>query len=285
MKRIVDIHNHYIYDVDDGSKSLKMSMEMLRQAADRGITDIVATPHQYETDQADPEHKRQEKIIKHFEIIRDEVKKEKLPITLYLGSELFFTPYIRNAPNVPYFTYEDKKKYALIEFSLNWKPSNHDVLFYSLMEQDCTPVLAHPERYAFFWEFADEIMRLVRMGTLLQINGGSLLGNYGIQAQYISYLLLRNGLVHAISSDAHNPVWCDGFNLPLAVEICKKKYPDLNIDELISDNPWKILQGETLYIDNEPTYQFDTEKEYKLWRRYYLKHKFFGIENKPKRHK
>lgn len=185
MKRIVDIHNHFIYEVDDGAQSLKMSMEMLKQAVGRGITDVVSTPHQLEIDQIDSEHKRQDKIKKHFDIIRNEVKKEKLPIKLYLGGELYFSPYISDAPKVSYFTYEDKKKYALVEFAMNWKPSNHDVLFYSLIEQGCIPVLAHPERYSFFWEFADEILRLVKMGALLQINAGSLLGYQGLSLIHI----------------------------------------------------------------------------------------------------
>lgn len=282
MKRIVDIHNHYIHEVDDGSQSLDMSMQMLRQAVERGITDIVATPHQLEIDQADPEHKRQEKIIRHWNIVRDEVKKEKLPLNLYLGGELYFTRYISEAPKVQYFTYEDKKKYALVEFAMNWKPSSHDKLFYSLMEQNCTPVLAHPERYSFFWEFADEIMRLVRMGTLLQVNGASLLGNHGTQAQYIAEMLIRKELAVAIASDAHRPKYNNGFNLPIAAAFCKEKYPHLDIDKLISDNPWKIVQGEELFFDDDPAYEFDQAKEFKLWRRYRFKHDILGIGKRRK---
>jgi hypothetical protein len=45
------------------------------------------------------------------------------------------------------------------------------------------------------------------------------------------------------------------------------------------------LQGDTLDIDDEPTYHFNTELEYKLWRRYELKHKLFGLGNKIKRPK
>ncbi len=277
MKKIVDIHNHYIHEVDDGSRSLDMSMEMLKQAVERGITDIVATPHQLEIDQADSEHARQEKILKHFQIIKDEVNKEKLPVNLYLGGELYFTRYIPEAPKVAYFTYEDKKKYALVEFAMNWKPSQHDKLFYKLLEQDCTPVLAHPERYSFFWEFADEIMRLVRMGVVLQVNGGSLLGFHGIQAQYIADMLIRKNLAVAIASDAHRPHYNNGFNIKIAADMCKNKYPKHDIDSLISDNPWKIVQGEDLLFDDEPAYEFDHSKEFKLWRRYRFKHEIFGI--------
>ena len=42
---MVDIHSHILWDLDDGSKTLEESLEMLRIAASSGTTDIVATPH------------------------------------------------------------------------------------------------------------------------------------------------------------------------------------------------------------------------------------------------
>ena len=42
---MIDLHNHIIPGLDDGSKSLEMSLEMLRCAAEQGITDVVNTVH------------------------------------------------------------------------------------------------------------------------------------------------------------------------------------------------------------------------------------------------
>ena len=42
---MVDIHMHVIPAVDDGSRSLKESLEMLRLAAGQGITAVIATSH------------------------------------------------------------------------------------------------------------------------------------------------------------------------------------------------------------------------------------------------
>ena len=277
MRHIVDIHNHYINNVDDGAQSVKMSMDMLRQAAERGITDIVATPHQLERDQLDPLHHRQDVIIENLEKLKEEVVKEKLPINLYLGGELYYSRSIPDVLNVKYFTYENKKKYALVEFSMSWAPEAQDRIFYELMQQDCTPILAHPERYSFFWDFTDEIIHLLKMGTLLQINAGSLLGYQGTQAYYVSHLLLKKGLAHVIASDAHRPRKSNGFNMTIAADMCKTMYPDLDIDSLISENPWNILQGLPISIDDEPFYNFNTNKEYKLWRRFKFKYDYLGI--------
>lgn len=283
MKKIADIHNHIIFDVDDGPPTLEDSMRLLRQAVKYNITDIAATPHQLEKDQISNYEERQKKVIKNFNIVKETAKKEKLPLELYLGAELFFTTSVVHSPKIPYFSYEDKKKYALIEFSMNWPPEGFKEAFYELIQDGCTPVLAHPERYGYFWEMAEDIIDLVKMGTLLQINSGSLLGYMGTQARFISEMLLAGGLAHVIASDAHRQSKAIGFNLMRAVEVYKEKYPDIDIDKLISGNPMKILNSEPLEIDEEPCYHFDKKKQYKQWRRFYFVHDILGIGDKTKK--
>ena len=45
MKGIYDIHCHIVPGVDDGAKSLKMSVSMLQKEYDDGVRGIIATPH------------------------------------------------------------------------------------------------------------------------------------------------------------------------------------------------------------------------------------------------
>ena len=42
---MIDFHNHILPNVDDGSKSLEMSLNMLKEAKRQGLTDIVNTVH------------------------------------------------------------------------------------------------------------------------------------------------------------------------------------------------------------------------------------------------
>ena len=42
---MIDFHNHIIPNLDDGSKSIEMSLNMLKEAEAQGITDIVNTVH------------------------------------------------------------------------------------------------------------------------------------------------------------------------------------------------------------------------------------------------
>ena len=47
MTVLTDFHSHVLPGIDDGSKSLKESIAMLRMEAEQGIRRVVATPHFY----------------------------------------------------------------------------------------------------------------------------------------------------------------------------------------------------------------------------------------------
>lgn len=45
--KIVDCHMHIVPGIDDGSTSFKMSIEMLKEAERQGVTDVIATSHDW----------------------------------------------------------------------------------------------------------------------------------------------------------------------------------------------------------------------------------------------
>jgi len=112
-----------------------------------------------------------------------------------------------------------------------------------LIQNGITPVLAHPERYSYFREIVDDIIDLIKMGSVLQINAGSLLGYQGTQARFLSEMLLREGLVHVIASDAHRASRTIGFNMPRAAKTFKEKYPKINFETLISRKSMEDSSG------------------------------------------
>ena len=103
---MIDIHNHILPAVDDGSKSIAESIEILKQAKKCGITDIIITPHYINgsTYQADT------KILKSkLEELKKESKKENIDINLYLGNEVFIEYNLLELLNLILILYVFKK--------------------------------------------------------------------------------------------------------------------------------------------------------------------------------
>ena len=75
-----DIHTHIIPCVDDGSPNLETSINMIKHEISIGVDTIICTPHhilhRYE--------KSVEEIKQQFNLLKEAVEKENLPITLYL---------------------------------------------------------------------------------------------------------------------------------------------------------------------------------------------------------
>ncbi len=78
---MIDIHCHLLYGVDDGSKSIEESVEMLKIAKKQGITGIILTPHLRHGMFKHP----LEKIERHYKKLMPYAK--KLGIELKLGTE------------------------------------------------------------------------------------------------------------------------------------------------------------------------------------------------------
>ena len=64
MDNYVDIHSHILYGIDDGSKSLEESIEIIKQHIEMGFKDIILTPHYIENSKYETNNK--EKISFHY---------------------------------------------------------------------------------------------------------------------------------------------------------------------------------------------------------------------------
>ena len=64
---MIDFHNHIIPNLDDGSKSIEMSLNMVKEAETQGITDIVNTVHY--------QHPKMEKKDTSYKFIKNEINK------------------------------------------------------------------------------------------------------------------------------------------------------------------------------------------------------------------
>jgi protein-tyrosine phosphatase len=80
---------------------------------------------------------------------------------------------------------------------------NTSETLFSIIKHGYQPVLAHPERYTYFYSDPSVYKKLADQGCELQVNILSLTGYYGENITKMAEWLLRNNLITFLGTDAH----------------------------------------------------------------------------------
>ena len=197
---MIDIHTHIIPYVDDGSPNLETSIAMIKHELAIGVDEIIATPHhiysRYES--------TVEVIKERFNFLCEEVKKQNLPITLYLGQEIYFThkeDIIQMLKEGKLLTLNNTNR-VLLEFSFHREPENLLEVIYNFRVNGYQVIIAHVERYE--WMTYQKVVALRSEGALIQINSDSYLGYTSWKEKRFVRKLLKNNLVDYVASDTHS---------------------------------------------------------------------------------
>jgi len=197
---MIDFHNHVLPNVDDGPKTMDVTLDMLECAKQQGINIIVNTVHYKH-----PKMKGKNTNYDFINKIKDEVVNEFLSrgkkIKIYITSEVYFSSNLCSILNDPIATFND---FMLIEFHPTIKPPNYINTFFDLRMKGIKPILAHPERYRFVQNNPHELESLKKIDVLFQIDAGSILGQFGLKTKKTAFKLLQNGFCDLIGSDSHN---------------------------------------------------------------------------------
>jgi protein-tyrosine phosphatase len=196
---MIDLHHHCLPGVDDGPRELAEAVELCKRAADEGVETIVATPHVLRGRWQNTSRPKLESLLA---ALREQLGDHP---RLLLGSEYFFahdmTEVLASGSSIIPL---NDSRYVLVEFAAHSVPPLIEQAFYRVQLEGWTPVVAHPERNLVFQAKPDLLATLVRLGARTQVTCGSLLGDFGPEAQAAATKWVRGGLVHFLASDAHN---------------------------------------------------------------------------------
>lgn len=236
-----DLHSHILYGIDDGSKSIDESLEILRKASIQGVTDIVLTPHYIKDSKFNTNNKEKKKILKE---LQTEIKKRNIDINLYLGNEVYIDEDITTLLKKDISTINNSK-YILIELPLNSKSLILDEVLYELNKENLIPIIAHPERYLSYYKDYDFFDNLLKKGCLFQANIGSLYGVYGRKSKKMIKALLKRNMIHFFGSDIHHQS-SDIYEKNIKKDLLKI-VKDINIVEnLLINNTDKVLNNQDI---------------------------------------
>ena len=244
---MIDFHNHVLPAVDDGSKSLEMSFNMLRHAAEQGITDVVNTVH-FQHPKIEFNNITHQRISDIITNLQDELKNHDIPIILHSGAEVFFLPNLLDLKSDPLATF-GHGKYMLIEFHTHHIPETQKQVLFDLKMAGVTPIIAHPERYRSVQENTSLIYDWLNAGCLVQVDAGSVLGFLGKSAQLAAEKIIKNNWCQILGSDAHDDRK-RGFCLKDSYEIAHG-WVGGQARALVFDYPQAVMRGEPISVDVE----------------------------------
>ncbi|MDE6283758.1 MAG: hypothetical protein K2L97_07195 [Muribaculaceae bacterium] len=198
-----DIHCHLVPGVDDGQSTPEGGAELIAREKEWGIERIIVTPHVTQ----DTFENTPDTLVPAFGRLRDAVRERGVYIDLKLSAEYridaFFTSQLDKGLVTPM-----PNNYLLVENSFIQESWNLDKILFDLKMRGYKPILAHPERYAYYFTNKNRYHQLHDAGNLFQVNLLSLAGNYGKEVKQMAEYLIDNDMVDFIGTDMHNEKHC-----------------------------------------------------------------------------
>ena len=234
---LIDIHCHIIPGIDDGSKYMEQTKNMLRIAYEDGIRKIIATPH-YHIGRAMAKYGD---IQAGVDKLNQWLAKHEMDMEIYPGCEIYYFSDAMDMLGGGQLHTMAEGRCVLLEFDpmVDFKVIQTAVNEASM--NGYVPIIAHIERYACMVSEFDRASELIRMGALLQVNAQSILGRTGKDAQKYTKKLIKKKLISFVATDAHS----DGWRRPQLQEsyvYVAKKCGEEYAMTVFRDNPLAVIE-------------------------------------------
>lgn len=193
---MTDFHSHILPKMDDGSRSIEESLQMLNALAEQGISRVVATPHFYANDESvfDFLGRRREAFEKLSAVLTADMPE------VLLGAEVRYYDGISRLAEIKSLCIQGTDLFLLEMPEKRWTE-------YTLRELEdiacagrVTLVLAHVDR-CMEYQRADTMFRLHGSGVMMQLNAEYFNGFF-TRRKAVS--MIENGMVQFVGSDCHN---------------------------------------------------------------------------------
>lgn len=193
---MTDFHSHILPKMDDGSRSVEESLQMLNALAEQGISRVVATPHFYANDESvfDFLGRRREAFEKLSAVLTADMPE------VLLGAEVRYYDGISRLAEIKSLCVQGTDLFLLEMPEKRWTE-------YTLRELEdiacagrVTLVLAHVDR-CMEYQRADTMFRLHGSGVMMQLNAEYFNGFF-TRRKAVS--MIENGMVQFVGSDCHN---------------------------------------------------------------------------------
>ncbi|NIG55233.1 tyrosine-protein phosphatase [Chitinophaga sp. Cy-1792] len=193
-----DLHSHLLPAVDDGVREITTSVNFIEQLQQLGIHQVITTPH------AMPDrYPNNAGTLKNpYLDVLSALRKRGNDIPFHHAAEYYLDENLPETLGQPMLTLFNKT--VLVEMSFMSAPPQIFQWLFDLQAAGYQPLLAHPERYAYYHSHPETYARFRERGCMLQVNLLSLTGYYGKHIKQAADYLIQKNLVDYIGTDLHH---------------------------------------------------------------------------------
>lgn len=195
-----DLHSHLIPGIDDGSATMEDTVALLRKFEQLGYQKVVTTPHVM----SDYYINTPEIINEGLVNVRKAIQENGLNIAIEAAAEYNLEPEFEKLIEEENVLTFGKENFLLFELSFFEEPKRLNENIWSMREKGYNPVLAHVERYAYWHQDYDKVEEMINRGVKLQLNIGSITGNYGPEVKTFAERLIKDKVIEFVGSDCHH---------------------------------------------------------------------------------
>jgi tyrosine-protein phosphatase YwqE len=194
------MHAHWLPGIDDGAVDIAQSIALIQSLKAAGFKKLIATPHIYwDLYQNTPARIQQALNEVKRALVQEGIEMDVHAAAEYMLDEHFNTLLQSEEPLLCIH-----KNWVLVECSYVNAPLDFKEKLFQLQMKGYQPVLAHPERYPFWYHRLDYFQELSDQGILLQMNILSILGYYGKEVQRVAEKLLSMKIIDLLGTDMHH---------------------------------------------------------------------------------
>lgn len=201
---VTDMHSHLIPGIDDGSPNMETSVQLIRGMKALGYKKLITTPH-ISSDM----YKNTPEIIQQGLVdLQKRLEEENIDIEVVAAAEYLlddgFETLMKDNQLLTF-----SNKFILVEMPFFHLPPNLFDITFELQIKKYKIILAHPERYLFFYNDFSQLQALKDRGIYFQMNMISLTGHYSAEVKKMAEKLVDNEMIDFLGSDLHNPFYLD----------------------------------------------------------------------------
>ncbi len=222
---MTDFHAHFLPGIDDGSRSVEMSLTMLEMWQQQGIDRLCATPHFY------AEHTSPRRFLENrefaFRSLTEAMQARGLEVPILLGAEVRFFDGISGVSELRQLCLQGTDL-LLVEMPFTRWTDRMLLEIDEIRRRGLQPVAAHIERYMDL-NPRRTMERFLDMDILIQCNAEFFLSRHTARK---ALRMLADERIHFLGSDAHN-ITSRAPNLGPALDRIEQKLGPRALDRLV----------------------------------------------------